>query len=110
MNHALAGGGALGARGEGRTPGRPGDPGWPERMARALAGVVVVCIGPTTGAAMARRGVEGIQVAATSTLEAMVDVLVERFGGTDADCERTPSPSAALLHPAAAVHPPGGRT
>ena len=57
-------------------------------MARALAGVVVVCIGPTTGAALARRGVESVQVAPTATLAGMVGTLSEFFasaaGGVDA--------------------------
>ena len=50
-------------------------------MARTLAGVAVVCIGPTTGAALARRGVAGVQMAATPTLAGIVDALVEWFGG-----------------------------
>ncbi len=65
----------------GRTPGRPGDPGPAGEMARALAGVVVVCIGPTTGTALARRGVAGVRVAATATLEGMVEALVAGLRG-----------------------------
>ena len=100
-NRSLAGKEACSAsEARGRTPGRPGDPGPAGEMARALAGVVAVCIGPTTGAALARRGVEGVQVAATSTLEAMVDALVERFGGADADSRQTPSSSTAPFHTA----------
>ena len=50
-------------------------------LGRALAGIAVVCIGPTTAAALARRGVAGVRVAAAATLEGMVDALAERFGG-----------------------------
>ena len=49
-------------------------------MARSLAGVVVVCIGPTTGAELARRGVGGDRMAATATLEGMLDALAAGFG------------------------------
>ena len=49
-------------------------------MARSLAGVVVVCIGPTTGAELARRGVGGARMAATATLEGMLDALAAGFG------------------------------
>ncbi len=119
MNHALAGEEARSApEARGRTPGRPGGPGLAGEMARALAGTVVVCIGPTTGAALARRGVEGVQAAATSTLEAMVDALMERFGGARNGVRRRPRgerdtsgrPIARAATPAAAVYPPGGGT
>ena len=65
----------------GRTPGGPADPGPAGEMARALAPAVVVCIGPTTGAALARRGVGGVRVAATATLEGMVAALAAGLGG-----------------------------
>lgn len=46
-------------------------------LARALAGIAVVCIGPTTAAALIRRGIGDARVAATATLEGMVEALVE---------------------------------
>ncbi|MYC98137.1 MAG: uroporphyrinogen-III synthase, partial [Gammaproteobacteria bacterium] len=49
-------------------------------MAGGLAGLAVVCIGPTTAAALARRGVGNVRVAATATLEGMVEALVDSFG------------------------------
>ena len=49
-------------------------------MARSLAGMVVVCIGPTTGAELARRGVGSARMAATATLEGMVAALAAGFG------------------------------
>jgi uroporphyrinogen-III synthase len=45
-----------------------------------LEGVAIVCIGPTTGAALERRGISDFRVAATATLEGMVEALVELFG------------------------------
>ena len=51
-------------------------------MASLLGGVAVVCIGPTTGAALVRRGVVDVRVAATATLEGMVEALVESFGSS----------------------------
>lgn len=49
-------------------------------LARALAGLAVVCIGPTTAAALDDRGVADVVVAETSTLEGMIQVLIERLG------------------------------
>lgn len=54
-------------------------------LARALAGVAVVCIGPTTAAALERLGVEGVRIAAAATLEGMASALVELFGQGDGD-------------------------
>lgn len=49
-------------------------------MAGGLAGLTIVCIGPTTATALARRGVSNVRVAATATLEGMVEALVDSFG------------------------------
>ncbi len=49
-------------------------------LARALAGVRVVCIGPATAAAAERRGIAEVRVAPTATLEGIVDALAELFG------------------------------
>lgn len=59
-------------------------------LVRALAGIAVVCIGPTTATALADRGVRGVRVAGTATLEGMVEELVRSFrrsgaGRRDAD-------------------------
>ncbi len=51
-------------------------------LARALAGTAVVCIGPTTGAALERRGISDVRMAATATLEAMVEAVVSALGGS----------------------------
>lgn len=51
-------------------------------LARALAGTAVVCIGPTTGAALERLGISDVRVAATATLEAMVEAVVAALGGS----------------------------
>jgi len=39
-----------------------------------------VCIGPTTAAALERRGISDVRVAATATLEAMAEAVVARTG------------------------------
>ena len=49
-------------------------------MAGGLAGLAVVCIGPTTAAALERRGISDVRVAATATLEAMAEAVVARTG------------------------------
>ncbi len=69
------------AAGRDRTAGGCADPAAAGGLARALTGVAVVCIGPTTAAALERRGVAGVRVAPTATLAGMVDALVELFGG-----------------------------
>ena len=49
-------------------------------MAGSLAGLTIVCIGPTTATALERRGVSDVRVAATATLEGMVEAVVARTG------------------------------
>lgn len=51
-------------------------------LARALAGIAVVCIGPTTAVALERRGIGNVEVAATATLEGMVEALVAVLRGS----------------------------
>ncbi len=51
-------------------------------LARVLAGTAVVCIGPTTGAALKRLGISDVRVAATATLEAMIEAVVAALGGS----------------------------
>ncbi len=74
-------------------------------FARALAGVAVVCIGPTTGAALVLRGIGEARVAATATLEGMVAALVELLGKSgsgrrDADSGHASSRAAVQLRAA----------
>ena len=49
-------------------------------MAGGLAGLTIVCIGPTTATALERRGIRDVRVAATATLEGMVEAVVARTG------------------------------
>lgn len=51
-------------------------------MAGLLAGVAVVCIGPTTAAALARRGVTRARVAPTATLGGMVEAVIAVLRGS----------------------------
>ena len=74
-------------------------------MAGCLAGLAVVCIGPTTAAALARRGVGNVRVAATATLEGMVEALVDLLGNPgsgrrDADLGHGSSRAAVQLREA----------
>ena len=71
-------------------------------LARALAGIAVVCIGPTTAAALARRGISDVRVAATATLEAMVEAAVAALGGSRQTAAGTAGPSDAATGPHAA--------
>ncbi len=86
-------------------------------MAGLLAGLAVVCIGPTTGAALERRGIRDVRMAATATLEDMVEAVGAALGGSrhaaaetagraDAAAGPRGSPSNTL---ASAAHPPGLR-
>ena len=59
-------------------------------LSRALAGIAVVCIGPTTCAALERRRVAGVRVASTATLEGLVNALVEQFGSDAAASDGMP--------------------
>ena len=69
------------AREEDPAPRGPGHPAHAGELARALTGIAVACIGPTTAAALDRRGVADVRVAATATLEGVVEALVELFDG-----------------------------
>ena len=74
-------------------------------MAGGLAGLAVVCIGPTTAAALAHRGIGNVVVAATATLEGMVEALVDSFGNPgsgrrDADLGHASSRAAVQLREA----------
>ena len=74
-------------------------------MAGCLAGLAVVCIGPTTAAALARRGVGNVRVAATATLEDMVEAVVDLLGNPgsgrrDADLGHGSSRAAVQLREA----------
>ncbi len=61
-------------------PRGPAHPAHAGELARALTGIAVACIGPTTAAALERRGVADVRVAAAATLEGVVEALVELFG------------------------------
>ncbi len=67
---------ALGGDPAPRGPAHPAQAG---ELARALTGIAVACIGPTTAAALERRGVADVRVAAAATLEGVVEALVELF-------------------------------
>lgn len=74
-------------------------------MADCLAGLAVVCIGPTTATALARRGIGNVEVAAAATLEGMVEALVDSFGNPgsgrrDADLGHASSRAAVRLREA----------
>lgn len=71
-------------------------------VAGLLAGLAVVCIGPTTAAALARRGISDVRVAATATLEAMVEAAVAALGGSRQAAAGTAGPSDAATGPHAA--------
>ena len=86
-------------------------------MAGLLAGLAVVCIGPTTGAALERRGIRDVRVAAAATLEAMVEAVVAALGGSRHAAAETAGRSDAATGPrgaprntlATAGRPPGLR-
>lgn len=83
-------------------------------MARILAGLAVVCIGPTTAAALAHRGVGNVRVAATATLEGMVEAVVDSFGNPgsgrrDADLGHASSRAAVRLREAGRPDADSGR-
>lgn len=71
-------------------------------VAGLLAGLAVVCIGPTTAAALARRGISDVRVAAAATLEAMVEAAVAALGGSRQTAAGTAGPSDAATGPHAA--------
>ena len=100
----VASGGAADSRARRPTEGGRSGPAEGVQLARALAGVAVVCIGPTTAAALERRGIAGVRVAATATLEGMVDALAGWFGRTGERVRARP-PRAATT--AASARPPG---
>ena len=67
-------------------PRGPAHPAHAGELARALTGIAVACIGPTTAAALERRGVADVRVAAAATLEGVVEALVELFGSPAPGC------------------------
>ena len=74
-------------------------------MAGGLAGLTIVCIGPTTATALERRGISDVRVAATATLEGMVEAVVDSCGNPgsgrgDADLGHGPSRAAVQLREA----------
>lgn len=90
-----------GATGDARTGDAPTADGT-RALARALAGIAVVCIGPTTAEALARRGISDVRVAATATLEAMVEAAVAALGGSRQAAAGTAGRSDAATGPHAA--------
>ena len=68
-------------------------------MARLLAGVAVVCIGPTTGAALVRRRIGDVRVADTATLEGMVEALVATLDGVRREAAEAGGRSDAAIGP-----------
>ena len=92
-------------------------------MAGGFAGLTIVCIGPTTATALARRGIGNVRVAAAATLEGVVEALVDSFGNpgsgrSDADLGQATSRAAIRLREAGrpdadlgrAPHPLGATT
>lgn len=72
-------------------------------LARALAGTAVVCIGPTTAAAVERRGISDVRVAAAATLEAMVEAVIAALGGSRHAAAETAGRSDAAAGPRGAL-------